>query len=546
MRSLRARLILGTALIALLPLAVTTFVLSRRLENMVRAQAEERLESAYQVYHRQIDTWRTETDKKLHILARDPVLRRLYLVSSNGIRDLSEYLGERRALLGLDCLVLNDTGGNIVVQERRGDWEKGLPVHSGPPVSIEYEHREVGYLSSELLINQAFLMELKVATGVDFSVGELASTSPAGVHLGRVVSTDMVRAEGNGEDFFARLVSGAPLGWPSIIGYISTTSSDRTITALQHTSILLGLIGLGMAILLGSVWSSQVSRPVERLADFSRKVAEGNWDEPLQVHSVKELETLVTALDRMRRDLTAYRERLITSERHAAWSQMARKVAHEVKNPLTPIAVSVADLKRSYEQNRDDFPAILDQAARTISEEVERLKRMLNEFSEFGRLPPPRFETVRMDDLFTDLTALYASDVRTGRLVLEPPSQTTLLHADPAQMRQALVNLLQNSFDALNGDGHVVITSRPQDDHVEISVADDGPGLSPEQRQKLFSPGFTTKPGGSGLGLVMVERIVNDHQGSIAVKSEPGNGTTFTLRLPRAIEREHAVRPDRG
>jgi len=112
-------------------------------------------------------------------------------------------------------------------------------------------------------------------------------------------------------------------------------------------------------------------------------------------------------------------------------------------------------------------------------------------------------------------------------------------------MRQALVNLLQNSLDAVNGQGRVIVEANAHSDHIEISVSGNGPGLSPEQQERLFSPGFTTKPGGSGLGLVMVERIVNDHLGSIAVQSQPGI-TIFTLRLPRTSEKEHAIHSDRG
>src|SRR5262249_45187252 len=145
-----------------------------------------------------------------------------------------------------------------------------------------------------------------------------------------------------GHPYLAQAIE-LPLGsppHPGITALVTTTAADRTVAALQWTSVLLGLLGLFVAILLGTVWSSQVTRPVERLAAFSQRVAGGEGDEPLALRSVRELETLVAALDRMRADLRGYRERLVISERQAAWSQMARAVAHEVKNPLTPIAVS--------------------------------------------------------------------------------------------------------------------------------------------------------------------------------------------------------------
>jgi nitrogen fixation/metabolism regulation signal transduction histidine kinase len=321
-----------------------------------------------------------------------------------------------------------------------------------------------------------------------------------------------------------------------ITGLISTAPLDRTIAVVQWTSLGLGVLGLALAVLLGLLWSSQVSRPVERLAAFSQRVAQGQWDEPLTLESVRELQTLVAALDRMRGDLRAYRERLVASERQAAWSQMARIVAHEVKNPLTPIAISIADLKRSFDQQRPEFPAILEQAVRTIGDEVDALRRMLQEFSEFARLPAPSPSPCTANDLLADLGVLYARELAEGRLAIAAPERELALTADAGQLRQALVNLVRNGLEAVNGAGCVCVGAALDGDHVAITVADDGPGLGDEQRTRLFTPGFTTKSEGSGLGLTVVQRIVLDHRGTVAVDTARGTGTTFRIRLPRTPE----------
>jgi len=507
MRSLRARLILGTCVIALLPMSVITLVLSKRIENLVRTQAAERLDLALGGLQNRLSADSKDIRTKLEILAQDPTLRRLYLVRS-GTRELADFLNERRTLLGLDFLVVADSTGQAVTEGPPGT----LSLTETAP--IRYESQMVGSLQGGLVLDRAFLERLQRATGVD-----LALLDPNGRVLASTLSDStqappmnevVTRVSLGGHRFLARAIplDVDPYGpGPVITGLISTASADRTISGLEMTSGLLTLTGLALAILLGTLWSSQISRPVEQLADFSRKVAEGQWEEPLKINSVRELETLVTALDRMRKDLQTYRERLVTSERHAAWSLMARKVAHEVKNPLTPIAISVADLKH-----------------------------MLQEFSEFGRLPAPQFNDCSLNDLFADLKTLYAKDAQDERLVIRQHHPDAVFIADRAQLRQALVNLLQNALDAVNGNGHVILaaTSKPTD--IEISVTDNGPGLTPEQTARLFSPGFTTKAHGSGLGLVMVERIVSDHQGTINVVSQPGQGTTFTLRLPRNIQ----------
>jgi len=240
----------------------------------------------------------------------------------------------------------------------------------------------------------------------------------------------------------------------------------------------------------------------------------------------------------MRGDLVAYRTRLTASERHAAWSTIARQLAHEIKNPLTPIAVSVADLKRSYERDREAFPEILARAARTIEDEVHALTRLLDAFSAFGALPPPAFAPCRTGELLDDLAALYAGEVSTGRLALERPRADVAFDADRAQVRQALVNLVKNGLEAGGDGGHVRVSAAATGGAVEWTVADDGPGLDAEARARLFVPYFTTKARGAGIGLVVVERIVNDHGGMIAVDSAPGRGTTFRIRLP--LKREAA------
>jgi len=534
-RSLRARLILGTCLIALLPVSLITYVLSKRLETLVRTEAAERLDSSLNGVKQRLSDEDSDIQTKIHILAGDPTLRRLYLVRSNP-RELVDFLTERRKLLGLDFLVVWDSTGSSVTE---GTPDSSLMI-LGETTAIPYEHQSVGTLVGGIVLNRVFLERMQRISGVDLVLTDdnshvIASTFSDSTAL-PPMNKAVTRESMDGRPFLAKSIeldlvyNGART---QITGLVSTLESDKAILGLKITSALIALLGLLLAILLGTLWSSQVSKPVEELADFSRKVAEGDWDEPLKLHSVKELETLVTALDRMRQDLKTYRERLVVTERHAAWSQMARKVAHEVKNPLTPIAVSIADLKRSYEQQRPDFPKILDQAVKTIGEEVDRLKHMLQEFSEFGRLPAPQFQTCRINDLFTDLNTLYTKDVQQHRLVLSSTDANATFNADPSQLRQALVNLLQNALEAVDGNGHVTVAATTTPNDIQIAVSDNGPGLTQEQTQKLFSPGFTTKQTGSGLGLVMVEKIVSDHHGAIDVNSQPGHGTTFTLRLPR-------------
>jgi signal transduction histidine kinase len=157
---------------------------------------------------------------------------------------------------------------------------------------------------------------------------------------------------------------------------------------------------------------------------------------------------------------------------------------------------------------------------------------LLQEFSDFGRFPPPRIEPCRWAGLAADLEVLYGSEIQSGTLAIAPEGRGLVFPADTGQIRQALVNLIRNALDAAAGSGRVAVAAAADDGAAVLTVADPGPGMTPEQKARLFAPGFTTKPHGSGLGLTIVERIVNEHGGVIHVRSEPGLGTTFTIRLP--------------
>lgn len=556
MRSLRSRLVIGCALVAVVPLAVTTLLLARRIETTLRLQADGRLTAALGALRGELRGEGEQLSEQLAILARDPQLRRRYLVPGDR-RDLAAYLRERRVLLGLDVLGVDDLAG-VTVADAADETETpargtptagdsaaayGLAIVSGadrvPTLigrsPIRYDDAVHGVLRGGLRLDDAFLRRWKNAHGMELELrdadGRISASTLTGTRATTSPAPGASRLRIGGERYVTRAVplevGAAP--YPSIAGFVSTAEADRAISALRWTALGLGVIGLGLAVALGMMWAAQVSEPVERLAAFSERLARGDWEQPLAMRSVRELETLGAALDRMRTDLRDYRSRLVTSERHAAWSEMARKVAHEVKNPLTPIAISIADLKRSHDLGRPDFPQVLDQAVRTIGEEVETLKRLLQEFSDFARFPAPRFAPCAWGDLAADLRTLYASEVAAGRLRVRDAD--TSFSADAGQIRQALINLVKNGLES-SPDAVVAVSADADPAGLTVAVADTGPGLDEEQQRRLFLPGFTTKAHGSGLGLVIVERIVNDHRGWIAVDSAPGAGTTVSVRLP--------------
>ena len=211
---------------------------------------------------------------------------------------------------------------------------------------------------------------------------------------------------------------------------------------------------------------------------------------------------------------------------------VARRLAHEIKNPLTPIQMSLETLLAAQGANDPRFAALFRESAGVVLEEVDRLRRIVDEFSRFARLPKPQLAPVELGELAQGVLALYASPRAGLRLHahLEPGVHT---RADRDQLTQVLVNLVKNAEEAMpeGGDIHVHVRGSARDALLEVE--DTGPGVAPEDRQRIFEPYFTTKAGGSGLGLAIAARILQEHGGRLEVGGEPGAGARFSLVLPR-------------
>lgn len=253
-----------------------------------------------------------------------------------------------------------------------------------------------------------------------------------------------------------------------------------------------------------------------------------------------------TAFNRMTRDLKDARARLVRAERVAAWRDVARRIAHEIKNPLSPIQMSIETLKKVWDRKHPDFEVIFRESTATVLEEVQRMKRIVSEFSDFARMPAPRPAPTDLYDVASQVVSLFkdtAPDVEC-KVVGVP----LVLDVDGDQVRQALINLVKNGLEALTqaktptgaetaGEPKrlEVRVEREIDkdgERARIVVTDNGPGMSEITRQKLFTPYFTTKQAGTGLGLAITHRIVQEHGGRIRVDSELGVGTRFIVRLP--------------
>jgi two-component system, NtrC family, nitrogen regulation sensor histidine kinase NtrY len=319
---------------------------------------------------------------------------------------------------------------------------------------------------------------------------------------------------------------------------------ENFVTAIRLFYAFFSFPLILVSLLVSFLLSEEIMRPIVSLEDATRRVAEGDFSTRILTRRSDELSMLVNSFNRMVGELERTREKIIQTEKIAAWQDIAQRLAHEVKNPLTPIRLAAERALRKYQTGSDDFGAVLETSVRSIVGEVDNLSALLSEFREFSRLPAPRMEEFDLHAVIADVVATYASGP-SARVSMDGVPEGLKIVADPGQVRQLVSNLVKNALEAVDGAGQVRLHVDPvtKGDAVfcRIRIEDDGPGIRPDQQTRIFDPYVTTKPKGTGLGLAIVQRIVFDHHGQIWFESQPGVGTTFYVDLPaslRAIRRK--------
>lgn len=343
------------------------------------------------------------------------------------------------------------------------------------------------------------------------------------------------------------VLSQVPLGAgadsPMLIAGLDRQSIDRVEQGIVIRAIVVGILSIVFATLLGVFLAGRHVRPVEALASAAGRLAEGDLSTRVigTVGGGSEMRGLVNAFNQMAAEMERSQTKLKQAERVAAWREIARGLAHELKNPLTPILGAMDVIRKARQLGRADFDDILNEQANAVVEEVMRLKELADAFSRFARLPEPKLEPLHMEQLLDNAVALYASEDAGGIVVRRRFEQDLPpVIADRTQLATAVTNLVKNAVEAMEGKGRLTLTLRSSEPtpefaepHVELRIEDSGPGIAPEVKERLFTPYMTTKGSrGTGLGLPLVHRIVMEHEGAIEVGDAEDGGAAFVLRLP--------------
>lgn len=391
--------------------------------------------------------------------------------------------------------------------------------------------------------------------GVDFSVYAgsrlQASSRPelyrAAILDRRLTGIAYVNTVILGRTFFSDLESIGEVSY--IVGYRPIVLRGRIVGVLsvpalyrqqeidqelaQRNAFMLGAYAFVVLIIIvvGILLANRLSKPLRDLSEAATSIGRGNLDVQLNVRSADEVGELMRSFNEMTKELKASRENVARAERELAWKEMAKQVAHEIKNPLTPIKLSIQHLLQAYKDGVKDYGAILQRVSATVIEQIEVLSRIASEFSNFARMPERRFERVDVKQLLQETVALFG-DVRGIEFRTKLSDTPAILVADRDELRRVFINIIRNSVQAMEKGGMISVELEVLDRVCAIAISDTGSGIPDAVQPKVFQPNFSTKTDGTGLGLAIAVKVIEDLNGTIHLRSTVGKGTTIEMRIP--------------
>ena len=586
--NLRHKLLVTLALTAFLSVAAVAWIISFLVRRSFERKNEERAVALVEQFRRDFARQGEDVERRVEEIAAGDAATRLALVLNHGAPDYGTYLNEAKAAAEnqeLDFLEFVDAQGTILSSAQwaaKFGYKDPLATRTAPKQAFlkreelpdgaalgVFAVREVNVGDKPLLViggrrlDRDFLNRLEVPLGMramlyqnlenGFSPKFLINNS------GRVEAADTIgpliqQVQRQSREATALVhwstnaaedenVDAIPLTGldHEVLGVLLVADSRRPYVEIRRqirtAGLLGGAVGVVLAILLSGWAATRVTRPVEQLAKAARQVATGDWHTQVAVTSADELGQLAESFNRMTNELLQQKEQLVQSERVAAWRELARRLAHELKNPLFPLQLTVENLLRARQQSPEQFEEIFQESASTLLAEIANLKTIVSRFSEFSRMPQPQFQRVQLNEVVESVARLFQAQLRAPERApieckLELAEVTSTIAADPELVHRALSNLVLNAMDAMLQGGTLTLRTRREGEWAVLEVADTGTGLTPEECKRLFTPYYTSKAHGTGLGLAMVQSVVSDHGGRIGVRSEPGRGTTFVIELP--------------
>ena len=586
----RRKLLLMFTSIVFLAVATVSWTVSLITRRAFEQSVQERTRAIVAQFHREFSHRGQEVASTLDAIAASEPLGRMAIDVGRQPASAAGYVSEASSVAKaqqLDFLEFVEAGGTIISSAQwpaKFGYQETLLASSARIPSAAFLKREelpagaalglfairATRVSDKPLfaiggrrLDQSFLASLELPAGTRvmlytnngdaFAPGALVDATGAVSKAGQlqalvrqVQSTKAehyVRVEWSSDARDGEDVDAIPLVSESgdLLGMLLVGNSRREVATVElrirSIALLVTGVALVMAVLVSSWLAARVTRPVEELAAAARQVAAGDWNAQVRSQSSDELGEMATCFNAMTRELTDQRERLLQSERVAAWRELARRLAHELKNPLFPLQITVENLLRARQGRGEQFDEVFRESTSTLLAEIGDLRAIIGRFSEFSKMPQPQPQNVDINELVRNVLLVHQGLLRQqGRPAidarLELDSEMGMIAVDPDLLHRALSNLVLNAIDAMPQGGTLTLRTWHGAPSTCIEVRDTGSGLTQEECGRLFTPYYTTKAHGTGLGLAIAQSVVSDHGGKISVKSSLNQGTSFVIELP--------------
>lgn len=532
--SLRVKLVLAMMMMALVPMAIALAVPVWQAQQRVQQEAALRLSRAERQARTVVSRFEARVRERTRQAATDVdadrQMQNSLLRGPQAAADaVATNLAGRHALDRLD--ITDGRGAHLARHERAlaatPASALALEFRSSAPATAE---RETVTLEGSVAVGREILDEVADLTRerlqlIDTSDAVRAERAPA-TRLANYISVDLPLAD---SDWRLRLFTAA-----------GDVAEERA--AVLRNFARLAPLALGAALIVGLLLAHGIASPIRLLTARAEQIARERSTHLLVDQPRNEVRRLTSSLDQMLEALAQSERERLAAERLAAWQEVARRIAHEVKNPLSPIKLAVENLLRTRERAPERFDQALQAESQTILEEVESLRRLVDEFSQFARLPAPILSRCDPRELLRKALALFAPQIAELAIAVHVDTDfaPTVMEADAEQLGRLLKNVLTNAIEALRPVEHralrVVLTRLGDADTGRASfvIQDSGVGLSPEAQRRAFEPYFTTRgdSGGTGLGMAIAHRIVGEHGGTIEISGPPGDGARVTIEIP--------------
>ena len=327
-----------------------------------------------------------------------------------------------------------------------------------------------------------------------------------------------------------------PIATIAIPTFLESPKYDQQLLETISYLILVYLFVFGLFILGSTFISKQLTRPLVHIQRGLNKISGGNLDTTIPVTSDDEIGNLAEAYNNMVSRLKKLQKELAAAEREAAWKEMAQQVAHEIKNPLTPMKLNVQHLERqlkSDSQNPEELKKKVQQITANLIEQIQSLNNIASDFSKFSQPLTEDFKEVNLKTILASVAKLYEHDEKVS-IKKKVPKEPVKIQGISDELKRVIINLVKNAYEAMPDEGgKIVLELYIHQQNVFIEIEDNGIGIAEEDRPNIFVPNFSTNSSGTGLGLAISKKIIEAHNGSISFASVEGEGTTFVIKLPQ-------------